>query len=72
MEKRVAWHDNTSSPVMQLNEADTIKVAIRVRPLNNTELEKGASPVLQVAEDSSYVKVPKGACMGCNHISYDL
>jgi hypothetical protein len=42
---------------MQLNEADTIKVAVRVRPLNNLELEKGASPVLQVAEDNSYIKV---------------
>jgi len=46
-----------SGVASNLNEADTIKVAVRVRPLNNLELEKGASPVLQVAEDNSYIKV---------------
>ncbi|GAX83449.1 hypothetical protein CEUSTIGMA_g10874.t1 [Chlamydomonas eustigma] len=40
-----------------LSEADTIKVAVRVRPLFPHELEKGAVQVLQVAEDNSCVKV---------------
>ena len=44
-------------PPDQLNEADTIKVAVRVRPLFGAEKEKGAVQVLQVADDNSYVKV---------------
>ena len=55
-----AWPHCQLPPVIllpQLNEADTIKVAVRVRPLFAAEKEKGAIPVLQVAEDNSYVKV---------------
>lgn len=44
----------------QLSEADTIKVAVRVRPLSKEEKEKGATEVLEVTEDHSLIKVLNG------------
>ncbi|MEW5307173.1 MAG: hypothetical protein WDW36_009583 [Sanguina aurantia] len=41
---------------LQLNEADNIKVAIRIRPINNTDKERGSGSVLQVY-DATTLKV---------------
>jgi hypothetical protein len=46
-------------PVLQLSEADNIKVAVRVRPLFPHETEKGGSTVVQVNSNTT-IKVRAG------------
>lgn len=42
------------------NKAETVKVAVRVRPMNNLEISKGSKVVVEVNKENNQVSVMKG------------
>ena len=57
---------------MSKNSTETVKVMVRIRPMNNSELGMGCKSVVKVYKETNLIELSRPASDGpCKDFSYD-